>query len=747
MVGRYALIIATDDYQDAGLEQLVSPAADAAALSETLSDPAIGDYEVQVLHNQRAHETMLGLEDFFSARGPGDLVVVHASCHGLKSNSGELYLAATDTLPTRLASTSIPAAFLNQMMTQTRARSVALFLDCCYGGAFTRGVVMRAGADAHVRDAFASQERSSAARGRVVITASGAIQYAFENGRLQDQQEPRPSVFTGALVHALRSGEADRDGDGWVGLHELFEYVADRVRRATPNQTPHLWTFGSQGEMRIARSAVRRVIATPLSPQIVEAIANDFVGTRLGVIDLLRDRVMGDDLGQALAAWEALGTLTDDDSRRVSTAAERARAEVALEAPSSLTLREEPTVVTLTGAPIARAVTARCSATWLKVEHRDDVLTLTAVDAPPGDHDEVLTLTGPITSLEIPVHVSTPQAVLPSLEPQRSVTPPTTTNSMSGPASSAEPADLASPETNRAGNASPRLWRPVRLDAVRRLLPRVGPVQDRVDDAGSALSRSTTGPSWGTSLALIAIGVLLTAIDWPDRREFIDYPWKYGAFGYNSLLPSYDGHDVASLLILLSGVSSFSKALADRLKLGGVAGGAAALLLATALVDWLSTIGLGQYGQAPNSSRWVVTALLAAGVLWLVTRAGLVRVPTQATPALGGAALVLVGVVLVGLADTFREPPWIEISRGMSLLFPGVLLVIALMGVIGSRSRGASNLIAASLTFVALAVLNTVIVVVHVDQRQQGFLWCAFGGYALVAIGLLWAAWRARVRL
>jgi hypothetical protein len=90
-------------------------------------------------------------------------------------------------------------------------------------------------------------------RGRAVITASSAMEYAFEGDELTDTRAVAPSVFTSALVEGLRTGEADRDQDGYVALDELYDYVYDKVREATPNQTPGKWTFGVQGELVIAR--------------------------------------------------------------------------------------------------------------------------------------------------------------------------------------------------------------------------------------------------------------------------------------------------------------------------------------------------------------------------------------------------------------------------------------------------------------------------------------------------------------
>jgi uncharacterized caspase-like protein len=81
---RSALIIASDDYTDAGLKRLRAPASDARALAAVLRDPGIGDFEVRTLLNEPAHEVNLAVEEFFADRHADDLLLLHFSCHGVK---------------------------------------------------------------------------------------------------------------------------------------------------------------------------------------------------------------------------------------------------------------------------------------------------------------------------------------------------------------------------------------------------------------------------------------------------------------------------------------------------------------------------------------------------------------------------------------------------------------------------------------------------------------------------------------
>ena len=186
------------------------------------------------------------MEEFFADRHPGDLLLMHFSCHGVKDEGGDLYFATSNTRLRRLGATAVGASFVNRCMSRSRSRRIVLLLDCCYAGAFERGMTARAGTGVGIEAQFGG-------RGRAVITASSAMEYAFEGETLADTREAEPSVFTSALVKGLETGDADRDQDGLVALDELYDYIYDKVRTATPHQTPGKWTFGVQGELVIAR--------------------------------------------------------------------------------------------------------------------------------------------------------------------------------------------------------------------------------------------------------------------------------------------------------------------------------------------------------------------------------------------------------------------------------------------------------------------------------------------------------------
>jgi Protein of unknown function (DUF4232)/Caspase domain len=259
---RSALIVANDKYQDPGLRQLRAPAQDAEALAHVLGDPQIGAFSVRTLFNEPAHILNEAVEEFFADRRSDDLLLLHFSCHGVKDEDGDLYFATNNTRLGRLGATAVAADFVNRRMNRSHSRRIVLLLDCCYSGAFVRGMMARADMGIGIEEQFGG-------RGRAVITASTAMEYAFEGNEMSTAGKPVPSVFTRALVKALQTGEADNDGDGNISLDELYDYVYDRVREATSHQTPSKWVFGVQGDLYVARCR-RSESVTPLVPNVPE---------------------------------------------------------------------------------------------------------------------------------------------------------------------------------------------------------------------------------------------------------------------------------------------------------------------------------------------------------------------------------------------------------------------------------------------------------------------------------------------
>jgi hypothetical protein len=273
---RLALLVATSTYDDAGLAGLVSPAQDAAALAEVLAAPEIGRFTVSSVEDATSAEICQSIEDFTAERDRADLVLLYMSCHGLKDEQGRLYFAARNTRRDRLRSTAVPAGFVNEILFACQSRRKVLLLDCCYSGAFAKGLAVKADASVHTADHFD-------ARGLVVLTASDATQYAFEGDALSGRAAP--SIFTASLAGGLRTGAADVDGDGLVSVDDLYEYARRRLSEQPRPQSPRKWEFDVAGSIVLARSpvgahdAARSVTVRDQLPAILPADGPEQTGT------------------------------------------------------------------------------------------------------------------------------------------------------------------------------------------------------------------------------------------------------------------------------------------------------------------------------------------------------------------------------------------------------------------------------------------------------------------------------------
>ena len=431
---RKALIIANDEYEQEALHNLLAPGADAEALGRVLGDAQIGDFCVQVVRNEPSYVIEARIEDLFSESRPDDLLLLHFSGHGLKSESGELFFAAANTKPNRLGSTAVSADFVQRCMRDSRSRSIVLLLDCCYGGAFAQGVKVRAAGDVNVLDSF--PQGRSGGRGRAVITASSAMEYAFEGDRLADDQHQRPSVFTGVLVEGLITGDADRDEDGLVSLNELYDYVFDKVRERNPHQTPSR-QVELEGELYLARSRRRRIRPAPIPPDLQAAITDPNMYTRRGAVHELQSRLASDDLPVAAGAYQALAELARTDIQYVADLAAAALSQAAVH-PEETELHfgqhrqgsaPPHRLIRLTGLPIARACTPHASHDWIRVNETSDGFDISVDTTSTGTLHGSVDLKGPTGAAVIAIDVEllprSGAASQQAAEPHQDHAPPT----------------------------------------------------------------------------------------------------------------------------------------------------------------------------------------------------------------------------------------------------------------------------------------------------------------------------------
>ena len=315
---RLALLVATGLYEDPAFRQLKAPSADVEALQGVLTDPAIGGYEVQLLSNAASHQVNQEIEGFFADADSTDLVLLYFSGHGFKDDAGRLYMITHNSRRQLLGSTAVSAQFVRDQLDRCRSRCKIVILDCCYAGAFPVGATKSADS--------VDVLGGLGGRGCAVITASSALEYAFESGNsssiFEIDDTIAPSIFTGALIDGLATGKADLNGDGLIDIDELYDHVYKQVKSAVPQQTPGRRS-DVEGTLYIATSP-RGAQPIPLPPEFWPAIRSPLTSTRFGVIDDLVTFCSGANLGTAMSVLEALSELIEDDSNKVAKAARAA---------------------------------------------------------------------------------------------------------------------------------------------------------------------------------------------------------------------------------------------------------------------------------------------------------------------------------------------------------------------------------------------------------------------------------------
>jgi YVTN family beta-propeller protein len=301
------LLVATYEYEDTGLRQLISPAQDAEALAEVLEDPAIAGFEVQVLINEPWSRVGEAIGEFYATAERDDLTLLYFSGHGLKDDNGRLYLAMKNTKRERLRFTALPAHMIDEAVEDSSSRQKILILDCCYAGAYTVERFAKSDAAIHTKAELGG-------RGRIVLTATDSRQYAFEGSEIHG--EATQSVFTRHVVEGLRSGAADLDADGDITADELYRYVYDAVVAEQPNQRPKQFADVE------GRTVIASNVQWTLPPRITAGLDSPLQPLREAGLQELGQLLQASNEHVRQTARAKLEELTNDDSRTISTTAQ-----------------------------------------------------------------------------------------------------------------------------------------------------------------------------------------------------------------------------------------------------------------------------------------------------------------------------------------------------------------------------------------------------------------------------------------
>lgn len=689
---RKALIVASDAYEHEGLRRLRSPQADASALAAVLSDPRIGDFEVRVVQNQPSYEVQAQVEGLFADSRPDDVLLLHFACHGVKNEAGELFFATRNTRLDRLASTAVSADFVHRGMRASRSRSIVLLLDCCYGGAFSKGVSVRAAGPVNVLSSFPSGGLDGG-RGRAVITASSAMEYAFEGDTLADDHSAPTSVFTDAVVRGLSTGEADRDEDGWVSLNELYDYVFERVRTTTPGQTPTR-DVEMQGELYLARSHRRRVKPAEVPPDLLAASRDPNVFTRLGAVSELRSRLLGSNLPAAAGAYDRLSEIADGDIRYVAEAAAAALAEATLAlSPVELDFGDvvqdvdRPILtVAVPGPPLARSCSYEPSDRRIRVEETADGFAVSVDTSRAGLVEGTVTVRGPTGKGVVRVRA----VVVPDAGGQMRTDPTdgqgeVRTDPTDAPGHVAGPA-VVSADATMTGSAPP---------------PRTGPVSTVGPPGGAEASAGVTAasapfveptpPPVGRAVRRPTVGTADRSVQAAGVAALVGAVLlavgAFNPFQWDKPFRDVSGHLFVHVLVM-----------ACLVAIGAV-------LLLVPRTRWPA--GTGVFLALTAASSWSLVILVTAWAFWLRLEGGS---STGFWLMLGGHILLVLACIVV-LWSTVGRPGVTRTRLGDLGPLRRLVVVTALLGAVAMASRAA-------------------------DPAENVWHWTMSGWLALLALGV-----------
>jgi len=312
---KYALIIGNDKYSDPRLAQLKTPASDSQALARALADQNIGAFDdVKALINRTETEVRRAIGEFLMNKKPDDLALIYFSGHGVLDDRGRLFLSLKDTQTSLLKATAIPSSYIVDEMDSCRSKRQVLILDCCHSGAFARGTKGD-------QKAVTEATFEGSGYGRVVMTASDSTQYALEGDQVIG--DTNLSLFTHFLLEGLKTGGADLDNDGRVSLDEWYDYTYSRVIAETPRQVPHKWSYNQQGDVVIARNPFLKKKQVELPVELLQALESSFVGIRESAVNELGRYLASRDPEMLNLALASLERMRGDDSRRISSLAEK----------------------------------------------------------------------------------------------------------------------------------------------------------------------------------------------------------------------------------------------------------------------------------------------------------------------------------------------------------------------------------------------------------------------------------------
>jgi uncharacterized caspase-like protein len=148
-MAKVALLVGVSEYE-LGLNPLPSAVKDVEAIWQVLINPHIGGFaeiDICVLKNPERQMMEEGIENLFAGRQKDDLLLLFFSGHGIKDDTGRLFLATRSTRKTSkgelIRSTAVAANIIHESMNRSRSKRQVVILDSCFSGAFADSMMAK----------------------------------------------------------------------------------------------------------------------------------------------------------------------------------------------------------------------------------------------------------------------------------------------------------------------------------------------------------------------------------------------------------------------------------------------------------------------------------------------------------------------------------------------------------------------------------------------------------------------------
>lgn len=207
----YVMIIAVGEYKDGKFYDLKTALQSGENVKKLFEDIVIGENKLLFLKNPTKNEIIVNIKNFLKGKKDTDLLILYYTGHGfLKGN--KIYLTASDTFFSELEKTSIDIASVLQQNISGNLKMLVI-LDTC-------GDLLREETKSALKDVWISQKNKD-----IEELVKKGVNFLFSTDR---NEKSIGDYFTKYLIEGFK-GKADKNGDRWIELKEIGDYVHDKV--------------------------------------------------------------------------------------------------------------------------------------------------------------------------------------------------------------------------------------------------------------------------------------------------------------------------------------------------------------------------------------------------------------------------------------------------------------------------------------------------------------------------------------